>query len=165
MDKLGKYIRLLWVASVVLILDQATKLWILRAVEPETYISPPPIPVIQNFFYIVHIYNTGAAWGTFAGGSFWLGLLAVAVVIAIFIFRKSLGLERPVMQYSIGLLLGGIIGNLIDRFCYGHVIDFIDIHLPGYRWPAFNIADAAIFSGVVIYVIVVILDSFKKDSE
>lgn len=162
MGEIGKYIRLLWVASLILILDQVTKLWILRAVEPGTYIDPPPIPIVQGFYYIVHIYNTGAAWGAFAGASVWLGLLAIAVVIAIFIFRKNLGLERPVMQYSIGLLVGGIIGNLIDRLCYGHVIDFIDIHLPGYRFPAFNIADAAIFSGVAIYVLVVLLDSLRN---
>lgn len=152
-------------ALVVLILDQATKLWILHNVQPETYINPPPIPVIPGFYYIVHIYNTGAAWGMFAGGSLWLGLLAIAVIIGIYIFRHSLGLEKPLMQYSIGLLLGGIIGNLIDRFSYGHVIDFIDIHLPGYRWPAFNIADAAIFSGIAIYIIVSLSDSLKKEKE
>lgn len=165
MHKMGKYIRLLWLAFAIVAIDQVTKLWILKTVEPGTYIEPAPIPVISNFFYIVHIYNTGAAWGAFAGGSFWFGLLAVAVIIGIFVFRKKLELERTIMQYSIGLLLGGIIGNLIDRFSYGHVIDFIDIHLPGYRWPAFNIADAAIFSGVVIYVIAVILDSPKKEIE
>lgn len=159
-----KYTILLCVAFVVVVLDQLTKLWILNTIEPGTYIDPPPLPVIPGFFYIVHIYNTGAAWGTFAGGSFWLGLLAVAVIIGIFIFRKSLGLERTSMQYGVGLLLGGIIGNLIDRFYRGHVIDFLDIHLPGYRWPAFNIADSAIFLGITLYVIVVLLDSFKKET-
>lgn len=165
MKKTFKYTRLLCIAFAVVILDQLTKLWILKTIEPGTYIDPPPIPVIPNFFYIVHIYNTGAAWGTFAGGSFWFGLLAIAVIVGIFIFRKNLQLERTPMQYSVGLLLGGIIGNLIDRFSYGHVIDFLDVHLPGYRWPAFNIADAAIFSGVVLYVIITLLDSPKKETE
>ncbi len=160
---MNKYTRLFCTAVVVLILDQITKLWIINTVEPGTYIDPPPIPVIPGFYYIVHIYNTGGAWGSFAGGSFWLGLLGLAVVIGIFIFRKKLGLEQVSMQYSIGLLVGGVLGNVIDRFSYGHVIDFIDIHLPGYRWPAFNIADAAIFSGIAIYVIVILLDSSKKE--
>lgn len=160
---MSKYTRLIYIAIAVLILDQAAKLWILATVEPGTYIDPPPISVIPGFYYIVHIYNTGGAWGAFAGGSFWLGLLGVAVVIGIFVFRKKLGLEQVAMQYSFGLLVGGVLGNVVDRFCYGHVIDFIDIHLPGYRWPAFNIADAAIFSGIAIYVFVTLLDSSKKE--
>lgn len=159
-----KYMSLFWVAFIILVLDQASKFWILSVIEPGTYFDPAPIPVIENFFYIVHVYNTGAAWSLFAGGSFWLGLLAIGVIVGIFLFRKQLELERPAMQYGIGFLVGGVIGNLIDRFHYGHVIDFIDIHLPGYRWPAFNVADSAIFVGVVIYLGVIICDSLKKET-
>lgn len=164
MNKFNKYIRIFWVTLVVLTLDQLTKYWVLLKIEPGTYITPPPIPIIHNLFYFVHIHNTGAAWGMFSEGSLWLGLLALLVIVSLFIFRKHLELERPIMQYIIGLLLGGIIGNLIDRFSRGHVIDFIDIHLPGYRWPAFNIADSAICIAVVLYIIVAISDSFQKES-
>ncbi len=157
-----KYIRLVATALVIVILDQLTKYWVSIKIEPGTYIFPEPIPVIKNFFYLVHIHNTGAAWGSFSGGSLWLGILALLVISSLFFFRKYLELERSLMQYVMGLLLGGIIGNLIDRFYRGYVIDFIDIHLPGYRWPAFNIADSAICIAVVLYIVLIILDSFKK---
>lgn len=159
---MNKYVRLFLVTLIVLILDQITKYWVLLKIEPGTYIHPPPIPIIDNFFYLVHIHNTGAAWGVFSGGSLWLGLLALLVIASLILFRKYLELERPIMQCIIGLLIGGIIGNLIDRFTRGYVIDFIDVHLPGYRWPAFNIADSAIFIAVSLYIIISISDSFKK---
>lgn len=162
MYRIGKYARLFLVLFVVLILDQLTKYWVLLKIEPGTYVYPPPISIIHNFFYLVHIHNTGAAWGTFSGGSLWLGILAVLVIVSLILFRKHLELERPIMQFIIGLLLGGIIGNLIDRVYRGYVIDFIDIHLPGYRWPAFNIADSAICIAVILYIIISIADSFKK---
>lgn len=162
MEKI-KYIRLIAVALIVVILDQLTKYWVSIRIEPGTYIYPEPIPIIKNFFYLVHIHNTGAAWGTFSGGSLWLGILALLVIGSFFLFRKHLELERPAVQLIMGLLIGGIIGNLIDRFYRGYVIDFIDIHLPGYRWPAFNIADSAICIAVVLYILITILDFSKKE--
>lgn len=164
MYSITKYSRLLIVGVLALLLDQITKFWVLSNIEPQTYISPPPIPIIDNFLYLVHIYNTGAAWGSFSGSSFWFGVLAIVVLISIFIFRKKLELERPIMQYIMGLLIGGILGNLIDRFYHGHVIDFIDVHLPGYRWPAFNVADMSICISVGLYIILGVLDSIKNKS-
>lgn len=157
-----KYLRLIATALVVVILDQLTKYWVSVTIEPGTYIFPEPIPVIKNFFYLVHIHNTGAAWGSFSGGSLWLGIVALLVISSLFLFRKYLELERSSIQYIMGLLLGGIIGNLIDRFYHGYVIDFLDIHLPGYRWPAFNVADSAICIAVILYIVFIIFDSFKK---
>lgn len=159
-----KYIRLIAVAIIVVIIDQLTKYWVALRIEAGTYIYPEPIPVIKNFFYLVHIHNTGAAWGAFSGGSLWLGILALLVIGTFFLFRKHLELERPINQFIMGLLLGGIIGNLIDRFYRGYVIDFIDIHLPGYRWPAFNVADSAICIAVVLYILMTFLDFSKKES-
>ena len=165
MRRIWKYSRLLVIALLVVILDQVSKLWVLYNIEPGTYITPPPLPVIDGFLYLVHIYNTGAAWGSFSGGSFWFGVLAIVVLTGIFIFRKKLELKRASMQYLMGLLVGGILGNLIDRLSYGHVIDFIDVHLPGYRWPAFNVADMAICISVGLYIILAILDSFNQNKE
>lgn len=155
------YTRFWCTSIIILILDQLTKLWVLYTIEPGTYNYPPPIPIIPNWFYLVHIYNTGAAWGIFSGGTLWFSLLAIATIIAIYFFRHKLELNRPAVQFSIGLLTGGILGNLIDRLYRGHVIDFLDLHLPNYRWPAFNIADSAIFLGVTLYLIIIIFDSKK----
>jgi signal peptidase II len=91
--------------------------------------------------------------------------LAVIALAAIFHWRRSLELERKSVQFSFGLLTGGIVGNVVDRLLYGHVVDFIDINPPGYgflvkhllgwpegsRWPAFNIADSGICIGVFLY--------------
>ncbi len=81
-------------------------------------------------------------------------LLAIVVLAVIFRFRKELILEHVSMQYAFGFLCGGIIGNLTDRLVHGHVIDFLDFHLlPDYRWPAFNVADMAICTGMFLYIV------------
>lgn len=82
------------------------------------------------------------------------------VLVSIYGFRKYLGLDRSLMQLTFALLCSGIVGNMIDRFCRGHVIDFIDVYLPGYRWPTFNVADIAITVGVGMYIFL----SNKKES-
>ena len=166
------YFRFFMVAAAVLLFDQVSKQWIVRQIPYPTYFfdSPsPPITIIQNFWYIVHIGNPGAAWGMLSGYGWLLATLAALTVLAIFFFRKSLGLKRRMHQYTFGLLVGGILGNLLDRLLYGHVVDFIDIHLPpiellsfgGYRWPAFNVADSAITCGVVLFIF---LSLFEKES-
>lgn len=141
--------------------DQWTKYWVLHNIPEGTYFKEgflPPYPVIPDFLYIVHIYNPGAAWGMFSGYSGVLAIIALIALWGIYHFRHELALGQPFMQYAFGLLCGGIVGNLIDRLQHGHVIDFIDVHLPGYRWPAFNIADSAITCGVGLYLIYSILE-------
>ena len=99
-----------------------------------------------------------------------LTLLSFAVLLFIFCFRKQLELHRDTVQIAFGLLIGGILGNLIDRIRVGHVIDFIDIHLPFTlpyilpygRWPAFNIADSAIVVGMLFYLLLSLSDTKKK---
>ncbi len=109
--------------------------------------------VIDSFCYIVHVHNTGAAWGLLSGYGPYLALLGAIVLFGIYFLRRDLGLERPLLQYAFGFLSAGIIGNVIDRLIHGYVIDFIDIYLPGYHWPTFNIADTAITIGVGLYLI------------
>jgi signal peptidase II len=99
----------------------------------------------------VHVGNTGAAWSLFAGKSTLLALLALTTLGAIFFWRRSLGLRLLPVQISFGLLCGGIVGNLLDRLVYGHVIDFLDFHFGSYIYPTFNIADSGICVGVGIY--------------
>lgn len=155
------------VALVIFVSDQLTKAIIDSFVPFGTYFpgSGPggasPIVVIPDFLQWVHIGNEGAAWGILDGQRIFLILVAVGALVAIYAFRGSLELKRPSMQICFGLIVGGVVGNLLDRAIYGHVVDFIDVHLPavpllgfdGYRWPAFNIADCGISVGVVSYVI------------
>jgi len=154
------YLRL-WITLVaVLVADQASKAWILKHVEAGTYFEPEPIPVIKGFFYFVNVSNSGAAWGMFSQHTTILAALGFVALAGIFFFRRQLELRKPLLQYTFGLLCGGIIGNLIDRQLYGRVVDFLDFHLPGYRYPAFNVADSGITVGVILYLLYSCRDSW-----
>ena len=146
------YRLLLTLALTVFALDQVTKTWIDARLPLGTYgLAHGAIEVIPGFFHLVHVGNTGAAWSLFTGKSFFLALLALATLGAIFIWRRALGLQDRTAQLAFGLLCGGIVGNLVDRFLHGHVIDFIDLHFGAYVYPTFNVADAGICIGVGIY--------------
>lgn len=148
------------VAAIVFILDQITKAWIFKTLPLDTYYPPEAITVIEGFFYIVHIGNEGAAWGMLSGYSTLLAIFAIGALVFIYKFRHSLELHRPWMQIAFGLLIGGVVGNLIDRLIHGHVIDFLDFHfpftvpylLPTGRYPSFNVADSGIVIGVFLYI-------------
>jgi signal peptidase II len=149
-----KAYRLLWILSItVLVLDQLIKLWIVDRLPFPSYGPGRWIPVIDGFFHLVHVGNTGAAWSLFTGRSTMLAILALITLGAIYFWRRSLNLREKWMQLSFGLLCGGIVGNLIDRLAYGHVVDFLDFHFGSYIYPTFNIADSSIVIGVVIYFI------------
>lgn len=165
------YYRLFVMAGLILVLDQITKILVQYSIPFESsYFAPDRVTIIEDFFYLVHIGNQGAAWGMFSEYSGILTLLSFAVLLFIFCFRKQLELHKGTVQIAFGLLIGGILGNLIDRIRVGHVIDFIDIHLPFTlpyilpfgRWPAFNIADSAIVVGMLFYLLLSLSDTKKK---
>jgi len=163
----------------ILVADQTTKAIIDSVLPFGTYFpgagpgGASPIVVIPGFLQWVQIGNEGAAWGILDGQRVFLILFAVGALLAIYLFRGSLELKRPGMQICFGLIVGGILGNLLDRAIYGHVVDFIDVYLPalsfigfdGYRWPAFNIADCGISVGVVSYLILSFLPPKKLPDE
>lgn len=151
LHRLAAYRVLLAIAAVVLVLDQLTKWQITARLPFPTYGEPGAIRVIRGFLYIVHVGNTGAAWSMFSGQGVFLAGLAAATLIAIFLWRRALGLRDRVAQICFGLLCGGIAGNLVDRVVHGHVIDFIDVHFGSYVYPTFNVADSGICVGVILY--------------
>ena len=151
LQRLLAYRRLLLIALTVFALDQLTKHWINARLPFPTYGEPGAITVIDDFLYLVHVGNTGAAWSMFSGQSVFLALLAAATLVAIVIWRRALGLQDRIAQLSFGLLCGGIAGNLVDRLLHGHVIDFIDVHFGSYVYPTFNVADSGICVGVIVY--------------
>lgn len=139
----------IWLA-VILVLDQATKLIVDRSMP--LYHS---IPLIDNFFNLTYIRNTGAAFGIFAGSAEIFRrpfLIVVSIVAIIFIVNmlRRLPARETGLSTALAFILGGAIGNLIDRLIYGEVIDFLDFHWSGYHWPAFNVADSFITVGVAI---------------
>ena len=151
LQRVGAYRWFLALAASVLALDQLSKWAIVRALPLGTYGPPDHIPIIPGFFNLVHVGNTGAAWSLFSGRSTILAVLAISTLVAIFVWRRSLGLRQLPIQISFGLLCGGIVGNLIDRVVHHHVIDFLDFHFGSYIYPTFNIADSGICVGVIIY--------------
>jgi signal peptidase II len=154
---------LLLIAICVLLLDRLTKVWICIHLPYPTYGPPGHIIVIEGLFNLVNVGNTGAAWSLFSGRSTALAILAVATLIAIYAWRRQLGLRVWIVQISFGTLCGGILGNLFDRLLYGHVIDFLDFHFGSYVYPTFNIADSGIFIGVVVYLLYSLLQ--RKPSQ
>jgi signal peptidase II len=151
LERLLAYRWFLTIAAAVFVVDQAAKLWINHRLPLNSYGPPWHIEVIPGFFNLVHVGNTGAAWSLFSGKSSLLALLAAGTLFAIFRWRRSLGLNLRPVQISFGLLVGGILGNLVDRVVHKHVIDFLDFHFGSYVYPTFNIADSGICVGVIIY--------------
>jgi signal peptidase II len=132
-------------------LDQLTKFWVTARFPLHSH-HVHDATVVPGFFYLIHVGNTGAAWSMFTGQSTLLALIALGTLLAIFFWRKQLSLRDPFAQVCFGLLCGGTLGNLIDRLLHNHVTDFIDLHFGSYIYPTFNIADSAIFLGVIGYI-------------
>ncbi|MEW5958612.1 MAG: signal peptidase II [Chloroflexota bacterium] len=135
---------ILAVAALVFALDQASKYLVLQFIQKEA--SWTLFPALARLFRLTYITNTGAAFGIFPqlGGTFML--VAVMVIVAIILFHHHLPIENFWVRFSLGLQLGGALGNLLDRIRHGHVIDFVDIGF----WPIFNLADLSIIAGVTI---------------
>ena len=144
-----KYI--LFISLPLYALDQWTKQLVLRFVSPDE-----PRIVISNFFHLVNVTNTGAAFGSFKNNNtFFIAISAIALVIVVTLLvrRRSRDILRDV---SLALLVAGVLGNLTDRLLYGHVIDFLlfDLHIRfAHPWPAFNVADSCISVAVVLFVV------------
>lgn len=141
--------RLLPIAILVAFFDQLTKILVLRWVDPAE-----PVEVIDGWFRLVSWTNTGAAWGIFPNANFVLAIVSVLTLIALYFFRHGFQVHRVGSQVALGLISGGIVGNVVDRFRYGHVVDFLDFSYGAYHWPAFNVADSAICVGVGLYVVI-----------
>jgi signal peptidase II len=139
-------LRLLLLVTVPLyVVDQLTK-WATLAYIPLHH----EIPIIPGFFNLVHVTNTGSAFGLMRG---WFNFHVVfgtimAVVMFIILFRKS---TDQLTRFASALILSGIFGNITDRIIHGHVIDFLDFYIGRHHWPAFNIADSAIVIAVALF--------------
>ena len=133
-------------AAVVLVLDQASKWWLLEVVGMP---FRPPI-VVTPFFNLVMVWNRGVSFGLFAHEAevmpYVLSGVAVAISAALLVWLARA--ERRWIAAAVGLVIGGALGNVIDRLRFGAVADFLDVHAAGWHWPAFNVADAAISVGV-----------------
>lgn len=149
-DGVNKYGLVGIVGAIVLVLDQLTKVYIRAAFH--LYES---LPVIDGLFHITYVHNPGGAFGMLRDADasvrlpFFL-LVSLVAVGALLWFVRQLPTEQRFLQVALGLVLGGALGNFIDRAWFGHVTDFLDVFWGTYHWPAFNIADSGISVGIVI---------------
>lgn len=148
---------LIWlgIAALIVLLDQLSKIFILNLLSTD-----PSIP-ISHFFNLALAYNTGAAFSFLANGTGWQRyLLSFIGVIATLVILYLLNRHREQRLFccALSLILGGAIGNLIDRMMYGYVIDFLDFYIKSWHWPTFNIADSAITIGATLF----ILDELRR---
>jgi signal peptidase II len=158
-----KYLILLIVFVICLALDQASKLLIERHIPLHQAIE-----VIPGFFAIVHVENRGAAFGMLAGlpgaGTLFvvISLIAIVLICAYFRWLKDEEVWSPL---CLALVLTGAVGNLIDRFRLGSVVDFLDVYYRGWHWPAFNVADASITIGVLLLALKILLGEKKETAK
>ena len=150
---MGRPGKLFWiglgVACASILIDQGTKWWIVNV-----FMVPPRVVPVTSFFNLVLGWNRGVSFGLFNNGSdfnVWIlsGLaLAVVTFLLVWLYRE----QARLVTVSLGLVIGGAMGNVIDRLRFGGVTDFLDFHLSGYHWPAFNLADTSIVIGAVILI-------------
>ena len=146
------------IAAVVAVLDQLSKWWIVNVV-----MNPPRTIEITPFFNLVMGWNKGVSFGLFNNDSSvtaWV-LPGVAIVIVGVLTAWLFRVDRLLLGGALGSIIGGAVGNIVDRLQYGAVADFLDFHVMGFHWPAFNLADSMITVGAVV----LILDSLFVRTE
>ncbi|HEV8516892.1 MAG TPA: signal peptidase II [Candidatus Limnocylindrales bacterium] len=149
-------------ALVVLLADQLTKAWV-DAAFPEAWIHAPrsglapPSEIVGDLVRIAKTYNDGGIFGLLGSGAPFLAVASVLVAAGIVVYQWRSGAQGPpALTVALGLLLGGALGNLIDRIRLGHVIDFVDLGVDGLRWYTFNVADASISIAVALLILLAV---------
>ena len=150
-------VRWLWIAAVIVVVDQLSKLWIQGSMQ--MYETIEVLPVLN----IYHTFNPGAAWSFLAHADGWqrwlFSILALVVTVGLIVWLRRLAIAtQALLVTGLVLIVGGAIGNLIDRLYLGHVVDFIQVHWGNSYFPSFNVADSAISIGAGL----VIFDSLRE---
>jgi signal peptidase II len=136
----------MWALAVsIVVLDQITKSLVILS-----FALNESRPVIPGLFHFTYIRNTGAAWGMFGGFNTWLAFFSAVVLGFLILFRRSLLGDNALARWAFALLAGGILGNCLDRVRWFYVVDFLDFFWKESHFPAFNVADSAIFCGVCL---------------
>jgi len=137
-------------AAAIVLADRLTKLWMLDAFAPGERLA------VTGFFNLVLVFNKGAAFSFLADAPGWqtplfvVFSLVAAVIVSVLLFRSP---PQPMFCAGLALILGGALGNVIDRLRFGQVVDFLDFHAFGWHWPAFNAADSAITVGAALLIL------------
>ena len=160
----NKYVLLFFVSGVLIVMDQYTKLMVSLHI-PLNY----SVKVVEDFFNLTHIRNSGVAFGLFASQQseykalMFITISTIAIIAILLIFHQT-PKEKKMVQTGLILIFSGAIGNLIDRILHGEVIDFVDFFINRHHFPAFNIADSCITVGVIMMVIDLFFGEVGPDS-
>ena len=144
------------VIIIFLIIDIISKLIVSRVCTLNNSVS-----VINNFFSITYTHNYGGAWSLFSDSTILITVISIIVIIGIIIYLSKKKINKKIESLGYAFLLGGAIGNLIDRIIYGYVIDFLDFNIFGYNFPIFNIADMGIVIGIFLIIVIEIRGNKK----
>jgi signal peptidase II len=147
------------IALLIVILDQLSKWLVVKYMELGQNIT-----IISDFLYFTSHRNRGAAWGILQGQMWFFYIITVIVIVGIIVYIQRLKLDEKLIGYSLGLMLGGAIGNFIDRLFRKEVVDFINTYIFTYDFPIFNIADSALVIGVGLFFIHTLLEG-KREKE
>lgn len=139
-----KYLTISSAAIIVFFLDYLTKTLV-----KQNFLLGQSIPIIKNALHLTYITNSGSAFGLFKGFNLFFILFSAAVIAIVLYCSKKIKETERALQFAVGLLLGGTMGNLMDRIFYGSVIDFLDFRI----WPVFNVADSAVTISVIFLII------------
>lgn len=158
-------IRFFIIMVLVVVGDQLSKLWIL-----ENFALYDSRVIIPGFFNLTFLRNSGAAFGMLSDMPLlWRQIFFISVamlaLISLIIMQRKMGKESSWYTVSFSLIAGGAVGNVIDRVLYGSVVDFLDVYVKNYHWPAFNVADSAIFVGVAIFLLMQVFEGEEKQEE
>lgn len=151
-------IKLLGWSAIIIIIDQFTKMLVKQMMREGDHVA-----VIGDILRLTYVKNPGMAFGIQIGGRLFYTIFASIACIIILVYLFRIKPENFWPRFALASILGGAIGNLIDRFRYSEVVDFIDIKI--IRWPIFNFADIAVAVGMIILIIVVIFERSKEEAE
>jgi signal peptidase II len=141
---------------IMIVLDRLAKNWVIQCVP-----FGRTRPFVGSLLYLTHVHNTGGAWGLFSNLSPLFVAMGILVPVLIIVFYKRLMEKGIAWLIASGLILGGAVGNLIDRITYGYVVDFLDLRF----WPIFNVADIAITVGIGILFVCLLLEPTKEKED
>lgn len=151
----------LLVAAIVIGLDQASKEWVRTTIPKHSWYAP--IPALDPYFVFEHVDNYGAAFGILQGGGSFFIIVAAVVTVGILFYASRLPKGQWLVRFFLGMMLGGALGNVIDRINQGFVTDYVKMGIPGlYYWPNYNIADSAIVIGVILLAIDMLVQDYRQ---
>lgn len=144
-------------AVIVLILDQGSKYMVSHYMQVNQSIT-----IIPHVFYLTSLRNTGAAWSILEGKMLFFYAVTIIVLVIVIYYMQKIGRFRPLLGSSLGLIIGGTLGNFIDRLIHGKVVDFIHVYIGSYSYPIFNLADSALCIGAILLLIYSLKEGKKE---